>query len=491
MIYRYKSLRFFAAVVAFFICTGTFAQEIDTENTTNQKLADAQLAMSVPDYPVTPGDVYQLTFLAGSQAVAYTVIVDSSYRIRIANLGVISCADLTYPQLKAQVEQVVIRNYPMSGAQLVMTSPALFFVNITGEVNAASVQMAWALSRLRNFIRPHLTAYSSSRNVTVVSANGERKTYDLFKAMRDGDFSQDPYLRSGDNIIINRIERRVSIGGAVERPGSYELLEGEQLKTLIEKYAGGLKPLADTSRITLTRTLEPQNRGTHQLLDESVMETDFSLLCYDAVTIPSFEELQNAVFIEGAIRVGTVSDELEGGTRMYLRFKSGTDYASMLRAHADIFSPSSDLANCYIKRNDERIPIDVNKILYDPQDYRAERMVNGDVLVVPFKQFFVSVSGAVYNPGRFPYIPDRDWQYYVGLAGGIDEFKNSRKKITIRNADGKITSKDEFISPEATIIVASNSAWYKWNSVSGGVATIASVIATTLSIILTTQTLSK
>ena len=491
MIHMYKSLRFFAAVAAFFMCTCFFAQEIDTENTTNQKLADAQLAMSVPDYPVTPGDVYQLTFLAGSQAVAYTVIVDASYRIRIANLGVISCAGLTYPQLKAQVEQVVIRNYPMSGAQLVMTSPAVFFVNITGEVNVASVNMAWALSRLRSFIQPHLTAYSSRRNVTIVSANGERKTFDLFQAERDGDFSQDPYLRSGDNIIISRIERRVTINGAVERPGNYELLEGEQLKTLIEKYAGGLQPLADTSRITLARTLESQNRGTQQLLEASVMETDFPLLCYDALTIPSFDDLQNAVFIEGAVRVGTISDELEGGTRMFLRFKSGADYATMLRSHADIFSPSSDLSNCYIKRGDERIPIDVNRILYDPSDYRAELMVNGDVLVVPFKQFFVSVSGAVYNPGRFPYIPDRNWQYYVGLAGGIDEFKNSRKKIMIRNADGTIASKDQAISPEASIVVASNSAWYKWNSVSGGVATIASVIATTLSIILTTQTLSK
>ena len=62
---------------------------------------------------------------------------------------------------------------------------------------------------------------------------------------------------------------------------------------------------------------------------------------------------------------------------------------------------------------------------------------SNDLLVVPFKQYFVTVAGAVKNPGRYPYLPDRSWSYYVGLAGGFDELKNKNQKIDIRNKDGE------------------------------------------------------
>ena len=43
-----------------------------------QMVADPQLAMSVPDYPVTAGDVYTLVFAAAGTPVNYTIPVDST-----------------------------------------------------------------------------------------------------------------------------------------------------------------------------------------------------------------------------------------------------------------------------------------------------------------------------------------------------------------------------------------------------------------------------
>ena len=71
--------------------------------------------------------------------------------------------------------------------------------------------------------------------------------------MRNGDMSQNPYVRPGDVITVNRYERRVTVKGAVERPGTYELLKNEILKDLVNFYGKGLAPMADTSRIELTR----------------------------------------------------------------------------------------------------------------------------------------------------------------------------------------------------------------------------------------------
>ena len=178
-----------------------------------QLLADAALAMSVPNYPVTVGDVYSLAFAAGSTPVHYTIPVDASYKIRVANLGVITCAGMTYNQLKAQVEYLVSQNYPFAGTQFVLTRPAVFLVSVVGEVKSSVERKAWALTRLSAFISSSMTDYSSIRKVTVVSANGKKKTFDLYAASRYGDFSQDPYLRPSDKIEIGRVERKVSVYG--------------------------------------------------------------------------------------------------------------------------------------------------------------------------------------------------------------------------------------------------------------------------------------
>lgn len=449
-----------------------------------------KLATSIPNYPVTAGDVYSLAFMIGNTPVKYAISVDTSYKIRVANLGIINCAGLTYPQLKTQVEQVVNKNYPLSGVQFALTAPAVFLVNISGEVTKASEQKAWALSRLSAFIEPLKTKYSSTRDVTIISAAGETKVYDLFKAVRDGDFSQEPYLHAGDRIIVNRIDRKVLIEGAVERPGEYELLQGENLKTLIEKYAGGLEPLADTSRILLYRIMGFKESGKQFLLTQDEINGDMELLCFDKITIPSYSDVSSSITIEGAIKVNIVnSAALEGASKLTVRIHEGADYSSLIRHNAGNFSPSSDLEKCYIRRGDMKIPIDVNRILYDSSYYNEEKTHNGDVLVIPFKQFFVTVAGAVFKPGRFPYIPDRDWEYYVRLAGGIDTDRNSFKLVSIRSVEGKKLSKKDFIPPEATIEVKANSAWHQWNKNSGGITAILSIIATTLSILITSRTL--
>lgn len=738
------------------------------------KLPDAQLAMSVSYYPVTAGDVYTLGFVIGSGAVKYTIPVDSTYRIRVANLGVINCAGLTYLQLKSQVESLVLRNYPMGGVQFVLSSPSTFLVSITGEVNSTIERNAWALTRLSTFINKNLTAYASLRNIEIEGSNGKTKSYDLFLASRDGDLSQDPFLRPGDKIIIKRASRKIRITGAVERPGQYELLEGENLKEAVERYGNGLDEYADTERIILRRqnksknpsgdtiylepnaissnyvlenadditipsrielrntmffegavgriglesqtevsaskdksedkssnpvtnripvsfmegenlatlirrnsssffptsdlrnayivrndekllinledclykgdymseylaqrddtlyvpymqnsntvlvtgevksTVEidawPQKRlstliaghttdyssirdievtavdgsttsydlflaerygqmdqnpyikpgetvtvnrlarkvsvsgaverpGTYELLDGENLEelvriyggglspladvsrielyrrvtgkegsgeksylnkenldNNFPLICYDSVVISSYEDLQPVVFIEGAVADTksvdtTASSELEGTTRIVASFNNGEDYAYFARRNKLLFKPESDLTNAYIIRGTETIPINLNPMLYDASYYANMEIMPNDTLVIPFKQYFVSVAGAVLHPGRYPFIPNRTWEYYIGLAGGFDKNKNSLDSIELRDINNKKYSKNQFVTPESTITANTNSMLYKFNQYAPAITTILSIVASTLSIMAVTGAL--
>lgn len=453
-------------------------------NNTKDNVPNAQLAMSALDYPVTAGDVYTLAFAAGSTPVSYSVPVDSTYKIRIANLGVIDCAGLTYVQLKQQVVALVQRNYPMGGAQFVLTAPAVFMVSITGEVKSATERKVWALMRLSSFVKSSFTEYSSSRTVAVVSADGTEKQYDLFKAERDGDFSQNPYLRPGDKIIVPRFERKVAISGAVERPGSYELLDGENLKMLINYYASGLEAVADTSRIVLYRKIAVSSgAGEKFYLNERAVESDYALECYDSIHISSYDELKPVVFVEGAIQTSISDTALEASNRISVTFDNGEDYAFFVRENRSWFSSVSDTANAYIIRGDKHIPLNLNPMLYDASYYSNELIQANDTLIIPFRQYFVSVSGAVNNPGRYPYIPDRTWEYYIGLAGGFIASQNARQAITMTDINGKRLSKNDIITPETTIEAKTNSGLYYFNQYAPVLTTILSIISTSISLL--------
>ena len=460
------------------------------------KLPDAQLAMSVSYYPVTAGDVYTLAFAAGTTAVHYTIPVDSTYKIRVANMGVINCAGLTYLQLKSQVEALVLRNYPMGGVQFVLSSPSTFLVSITGEVIETAERNAWALTRLSTFIKMNFTPFSSQRDITVVSANGKTVNYDLFLAMRDGDLSQDPFLRPGDKIVVNRIKRLVELKGAVERPGKYELKDGENLKELIERYGSGLIQLADTSRIELYRSLTGEDgSGKTTYLNQSDIEANKELMCFDAITVHSYEELYPTVFLEGAVEDLSLSEQLDtsekldSANKLSVSFTNGEDYAYFARRNKKLFSNISDLANAYVIREGKTYPLDLNPMLYDASYYANFEMKPNDTLVIPFRQYFVSVAGSVANPGRYPYIPDRTWDYYVGLAGGFIKSQNSRSAVTIIDINGKKLSKKDFITPECTVTAKTNSLLYYFNQYASPIVTLLSIVASTISIMAATGNL--
>ena len=250
-------------IIYFFVfCFSLSAQqsvETSAGNTDAVSQRLRQLALSNPDYVVCAGDVYNLSYNAAGQAVNYTIQLDTSYILKVSNLATINVAGRKFTQVKKSVEDIVIKNYPFSGVQFTLVTPAQFTVLIQGEVVAVSEVTAWGGQRLSEFVNTVATAYSSKRNVDVKSADGTLAKYDLFQAQRYGNMAQDPFLRPGDTVILQRYDRKVTISGAVERPGEYELLPGEHLEELLNKYGGGLTQFADVNTISVLRLINLEN----------------------------------------------------------------------------------------------------------------------------------------------------------------------------------------------------------------------------------------
>ena len=175
-----KAVLFFVIICSFSFLAAEDEKEEKTSGNELTSMSHVKLAMSNPLYPVTAGDVYTLAFAAGANAVTYSIPVDSTYKIRIANLGVIDCKGLTYLELKNQVTSIVQKNYPMGGLQFILSSPAAFTVTVNGEVSAAAERTAGALTRLSHVVGPLFTAYSSNRNIKIISEDGKEKTCDLY-----------------------------------------------------------------------------------------------------------------------------------------------------------------------------------------------------------------------------------------------------------------------------------------------------------------------
>ena len=358
------------------------------------------------------------------------------------------------------------------------------FVNvlINGEVTSVREESAWPLRRLSAIIQDNLTPYSSTRDVMVTSVDGIVSHYDLFKASRDGDLTQNPYIRAGETITVQRIDRKVTISGSVERPGTYQLLPGENIKELIEYYGHGLTEMADTSRIELLRVLNGQpDAGEKIYLNQKNIDENYELKNYDSLSVGSFFVLKPVMFVEGAIKASE-GTSLQSADRVPVQFENKTNYAYLIRAHSSWFtSAASDTKNAFIIRGNQIIPIDIDKCLFDKSYYSDLTVEADDILRVPFRQYFVSVAGAVHNPGRYPYIPDRTYDYYVGLAGGFIQEKNNLDAVEIVDIDGKRLKKTDVITPETTITAKANSGLYYFNQYSGIITTVLSLLTTALS----------
>jgi protein involved in polysaccharide export with SLBB domain len=409
-------------------------------------------------------------------------------------------SDLTAVYIQRGSEQITINlerflyqnemtgDIPLESGDVIVI-PYRQFYTITGEVLTAGNRPINSLVRLSSLLTD-LTAKASTRMVTVTSGAGEPVTYDLYQSRRFGDLSQDPYIRPGDKIQVLPAGRRVSITGEVFRPGTYELLPGEELGSLVERYADGFTLAADPGRVRLSR-IRTEAAGETRVFNYAE-HTGMILEDRDVITIGNKAAGRPIAFFRGAISQVTRGVEeiategetvsVEGMAQMEYPFYEGETLGSAVRMNAARFTVSSDLANAYVRRGNQQIPMDLSRYIYYNDFSKDMALENGDIIIIPFQQYFVLVTGAVKAPGRYPYVPDREAEYYINLAGGRDEMKNSGKGETVLDKNNRKVQEAALIEPEMMITVPANRFLTKFNEVAPVITTVLSIITTFLSL---------
>ena len=450
-----------------------------------------QLAISSHDYPVTPGDVYTLSFIMAGKPVTNTLLVESDYTINLDVLGKIDGRNMTFPELKPVIELIISDAYPRSMPSLTIQAVGSFQVTVTGAVLETEYIKAWGLSRLSDLIGPDFSKYASIRKVRILSVNGNEEFFDLLKAQKLGLTENDPYLKPGDTVSFQPVDSIVTVDGEVIRAGEFQILPDETTRDLLS-FFGGFTNNADTGRIRIEK--KGDNPET-LFVSEKLFLDGVPLSNGDRVSIRKRITNQNVLYIEGGIsgdNVSSVSD-LEIGNdntiitynRVEHYFSPGDTIYDIVSDYFDVLSPYADLSRVQILRQDlnEKISIDMsglNKNRTPGIDILVEPY---DRLIIPEKRPFVSVVGAVVLPGRFPYSPPETAGYYISLAGGVDDSKNSGNKYLILDQSGARKSTSLPIEGGDTIQVLTNNFWYNFDTRFGTITTAALFITSAITLI--------
>jgi len=436
---------------------------LEAESTLEERLL---LAVSSKDYPVTPGDVYRLTFLLANEPVSNEIVVESDYTVNLNIFGEVNAENMSFAELKPIVEKRIADAYPRSLPSLNIISVGIFQVLIKGEVPKTSYVKAWGLSRLSTVIQDHLGTYSSIREIGIISRDGILRKYDLFKALQLGIIDEDPYILPGDVIIVYQRGRQAEIKGEVLRPGVYQLLPNEGLRELITVYGRDFTNRADIARIRLDRYAD-ETAHTYYFDFSKGIPPSLELKDNDVVTVPVKSSTLPIVFFEGAVVLPPTEAEVvlaeaaEVGVEPYNRilhpFIEGESLLDALLTIRESLATAADLANAYLIRQDspQPIPVNLEKLLYDYNPTVDIALQPFDRIIIPTLRFTVSVLGDVDKAGIYYYVPQKTYSYYLSLAGGVPPLEPT-DYVTVLDEDDRPRSLDDVIQPEDKIIVTSS-----------------------------------
>lgn len=317
----------------------------------------------------------------------------------------------------------------------------------------------------------------SLRNITVKHADGTEQKIDLLKFRLTGDFKDNPYLKNDDVIIFppyNIKQNFFSVSGAVNNPGSFSYMEGDSLSDAL-LFARGLNMSYDgLGKVVINRV---SDEGNKIISDTISTKNNVPLQRGDRIIVLGKESGRQAfnVLVVGEVNSPGYVPITSDGTTLYsvikraggfkqsaslrrARIYSGKavqlllekEYGITLKDHPYVLD--TKLNNALLKLEDvmmlrmsnvteqdssyfylenrmrvltEGSAVDFRR-LEDTSSSASKYIVHdGDIVIVPQKEKSVYVYGQVSDPGHVPYVPGKDYKYYLERAGGLGQYADS------------------------------------------------------------------
>ena len=435
---------------------------------------DQQVEKSLPleepvnpeKYMCGPGDEFQLNFW-GRQNTSFQFLIDPSGRAFVPRVGYVQMANKSLKEASIDLHKAVARFYPGLNFDLSLSKLRTFLVHVVGAVAKPGIYRSHATDRVTKVLadaggpivgNPHIPASGSTRRVEVTRRTGEKLPADLLLYDLQGDTANNPYLNDGDVIMVPYQSLVVSVTGAVQRPGTYELIETKDIAELV-KVAGGLRNSATHQLpLILSRRDHASDRLSQVRLPfaKSGELPAIELRSDDQIHIPEADELQRSVLLVGAIQGAIAADEATEIKRM--SYQQGDTVRTLIERAGGV-GAGADYKGSYIVRMQGKekavIPLDLEALLIY-RDMNADRLVRiGDIINVPFQRRSIMVEGAVIRPGIYQFNPRLHVQDYIQIAGGPSKMAQDPDTYQLVSPLGKaeLISEKTTVQPGDTLIV--------------------------------------
>lgn len=375
----------------------------------------------------------------GYSSFSGSYTVDQTGSIFPEGVGKIYVKGLTLDKAKALIRSRFATYLDMPNSQIEVTIiySRVIGVNIVGEVFNPGTYSIPALNTAFNALHAANgpTDLGSLRKIYIKRQGQTVKTLDVYAYLLNPGVSDDYFLQNNDYIFVPPIGKTVSITGEVKRPMKYELIEGEDLMTLIN-YAGGLTPKAYTKSVQVRRYVGNRLNLFDVNIDSLTrIKGKYELLSGDEVfisTIPS--QLYQFVKVSGAV--------MQPGE---FNFSEGIRISDVLsKAHGLREDALSDRAYV-IRKNDDYsssyIPFNPSNVVKDARSADNLTLKNLDEIYFYDKTSFidsvmVTINGAIRLPGKYAYAKGMTVNDVLYAAGGIKpEAANTKIEVSRYKGD--------------------------------------------------------
>lgn len=349
---------------------------------------------------------------------------------------------LSYEKAKKMLRSRIGRYYNLSVSSLEinLVYARVVTVHILGEVNAKGTQVITGMNTAFNALAASngLTDIASVRNIKLIRSGQNEQILDIYKYMNDPIYGENFYLQDNDYIVVPPLGRVVTINGLVKRPAKYELINGENLKAVIE-YAAGLKANAYTENITINRVIDNSvqliNVNLQDILDGQ--SSDFLLLDEDVISIQPINTYnKNMVQLQGEF--------FYPGTYAFDKGKKLDYYLTKAQIKPEARTDTAYVIRKYLDGSVTYLKLSIDNILNNSNSDDNIEILPQDVITVTaqssyLEKYNVSISGDLRNEGiDIAFDSTLTIRDLIFLSGGLEPtFANKASLVRTSIATGE------------------------------------------------------
>lgn len=418
------------------------------------------------NYYLDIGDVLNIQ-MVGQKDMIDNYVIDGSGSISLDDIGKVTIAGMSLGEASLLIKSKINSVYIGTDAYISLNEIRDVNVLITGNAKNPGIYTLRGNSNILHAISAAggVSEFGSYREINLIRNNKIIESLDVYDLLINGQYNLTKRLRSGDVIFVEARKSIVAIDGAVYRPAKYEVLDGQNLDSVI-KFANDIKRTADLQNVTLERILDGALK-TIPIVNKSQFK---SILALDGDLIYIREHPYREAKISGAVmKPGTyimsldetINDLVEkagGYTKnayLYGAIYTNEDAKKINKKANDVlYQEFLDniivISQQNMNENFDLTPIvqltkdikdnDVNgRVIIDLQDEDALNsysVMEGDSLFIPEINNVVYVYGETSSEGAVMYSENKSVDHYVKKSGGFKRFAD-KKSIYILYPNGE------------------------------------------------------